>query len=520
MAAIQPQDLVVEVFVPEVGTDGKEGQIATGYPVARDRILTARHALFPEGPGRDPKRPIEVRFRCPGVDPIWRPLTAYTVVWDSQRWDLVLLACELPQGLGPWWGFPSEERPQPNAPWYGSGFPRIGGKRDGERVSFGVGGTVKPMLATDERLQVDETAGPKDADAWKGASGAPVFMDRRIIGVILSVPEDLEARRLSVAPLWRVLAEEPEFCAQVRYQQRKDRRDALERGVRDALAATPTALTALTAVIPGAADTCAAMPASERPAKVAAALLGLEIDQAVAITEAAYRDLPRPDAPAAHAIAGIARALVPAVYDHGVVEAVRCACADAQAGLLAVPAFHPTVAEIIMAGADRRPVEVCARRSANDFPKGRLCLPEPPECGLDEDGREALKALETHLTQKLTLGQGDADALEGAADGFIVHRFDRRDGRAAARTLEQRRKLAALEIAYQASHGRTHYLILHPPEQAEDADRLHGVAQRLRERYQGLMCIALSDDFDLELAETERFRPFLDLLPLETEPGP
>lgn len=499
MAAIQPQDLVVEIFVPEVGSGGKKGQIATGYPVARDRILTARHPLFPKGPGRDPKHPIEVRFRCRGIEPTWRPLDAEPLCWESQRWDLALLACELPPEVQPWrGGVLSARRPEPDSAWYGAGFPLIASKRDGKRNSFGMGGTAKPMLETDERLQVGENAGPEDADAWRGASGAPVFMGGRLVGVVVSVPKDLKARRLDVAPLWRVLAEEPEFCNEIRYQQRNDRRNALGLEVRDALAGAPAALAAIAKAIPGAADACADLPASERPAKVAAALLDLEIGAAVAIAEGAHRQLARGNALAARAIAGIARALVPAVYDYGVCEAVRCACADAKAGLLAVPAYHPTVAEVIMAGADGRPVDVVPRRLPNDFPKGRLALPEPPECGPDDDGALAIAAVEAHLVQKLGFGPDSRPAGTPALS----------------------RRLAARELAYQADHQRTHYLLLRPPLDAADGERSHRLALGLRELFGRLVCLALSDDEGLALDEFDRFRPFLDLLPLETEPGP
>ncbi len=62
-------------FVPEANTNDEEGQIATGYPIARDRILIARPPLFPGPPGRYPDRLIEVRWRCRGVAPDWLPVS-------------------------------------------------------------------------------------------------------------------------------------------------------------------------------------------------------------------------------------------------------------------------------------------------------------------------------------------------------------------------------------------------------------------------------------------------------------
>jgi hypothetical protein len=414
------QDLVVEIFVPECGTNGEEGQFATGYPIARDRILTARHPLFP-APGRDPKHPIEIRWRCRDVDPCWRPVG--DIVWEDQGWDLALLACTLPEHIDHWGAFLSEERPVPNAQWYSVGFPRVGGKRDGVRESFGTGGSIKADIDRADRFDVDETAGPEDADAWKGVSGSPVFVDSRIFGVIVSVPKDVKARRLSAVPIWRLLREAPDFCEQIGYQQRKDRREALEHAVCAALGPAPDAVRAVAKEIPGLAADLEGLSGPERAATLARRLLGLEIDQVVVVADRAYRKLAAAQPEAAQAIADAVRAILPAVYDHGVVETVRSACGDVQAGLLALPAYHHTVAEIIMAGADRRPLELCARRDDNHFPKGRLRLPEPPECGFDEDGRQAMAAIEEHLARKLTLDPDQAQALERAVDGFMIARF-------------------------------------------------------------------------------------------------
>lgn len=341
-----------------------------------------------------------------------------------------------------------------------------------------------------------------------------MFVDSRIFGVIVSVPKDVKARRLSAVPIWRLLREAPDFCEQIGYQQRKDRRDALEQAVCAALAKARDAVETLADEIPVPAKDIEGLTSPERAALLAQRLLGLEIDQVVAVADRAYRKRVATQPEAAQAIADAVRAILPAVYDHGVVETVRGACGDAQAGLLALPAYHHTVAEIVMAGADRRPLDLCARRDDNHFPKGRLCLPEPPECGFDEDGRQAMAAIEEHLAHKLALDSDHARlALERAVDGFMIARFAARSGTDAKRSDAQRQALAAREIKRQADTGRTHYLILRAPEEADDHQRLCEVARTLRTRYPGLMCIELSRAFEHEDSEFDRFRPFLDLLP-------
>ncbi len=62
------KSLLVAVFVPttdEAGTDfdGQSGQLATGYPVGENLILTARHVPQPEPPNyRDERYPIKIRW--------------------------------------------------------------------------------------------------------------------------------------------------------------------------------------------------------------------------------------------------------------------------------------------------------------------------------------------------------------------------------------------------------------------------------------------------------------------------
>ncbi len=123
------KDLIVEIFVPTQGSGDCEGVIATGYPVAPDRILTARHSFFPvEGPARDEALPIEVRWYYPGASGDWQP--AIRIAWESERWDLVLLECLFPKAVAANRGFLSEARPDESMRWKSIGFPRVGGKRD------------------------------------------------------------------------------------------------------------------------------------------------------------------------------------------------------------------------------------------------------------------------------------------------------------------------------------------------------------------------------------------------------
>ncbi|MDQ2696678.1 MAG: hypothetical protein M3Z21_15145, partial [Pseudomonadota bacterium] len=285
--------------------------------------------------------------------------------------------------------------------WVSVGFPRVAGKKDAVRQPFDMKGSVFSTLDINDRFPIDATAGPKTEEDWKGASGSPVFVNWRILGVVVSVPEKLGAKRLWAVPMWRVLREDAEFRAKIGWDRREARRASVLKKLTAALEPSPAALEALIREIPGCPRDLAHESARKKAGDVARCLLDLEVDQVVRVCKKAHGAVDsRTDAAAVTAAIQI---ILPAVYDHGVVEGVRTARGEAIAAFLTLPAHFPTVAEIIMAGVDRRATLFCPREREDHFPKGRLSLPEPPEGGFDADGQRALDALNTHLAAKFSL---------------------------------------------------------------------------------------------------------------------
>ena len=126
--------LLVAIFVPtraKGASPGDDclGQLATGYPVADDLILTVRHVLYPDPPcTRDPARPIQVRWHYHREHPDadgqgWISLPADAIVWDGgEQLDAMLLRCPRPNtavGFGAMSETPANERD----PWQSEGFP-------------------------------------------------------------------------------------------------------------------------------------------------------------------------------------------------------------------------------------------------------------------------------------------------------------------------------------------------------------------------------------------------------------
>lgn len=199
------KDMLVEIFVSN--EDDEEGSIATGYPVAPNKILTARHALFPEdGSGRPDK--IEVRWhylKDLGDAYDWQPATIFECGLDDAL-DVAVLECRFPENIRIDCYLLSKN-PSKQLEWESEGFPRVG-KRDEYRKAVDLWGTVAKAADNRDELTVDIEASVAEGALWKGASGSPVFWKDTdtIVGIVCSCPENFNAARFDATPTWKLLA--------------------------------------------------------------------------------------------------------------------------------------------------------------------------------------------------------------------------------------------------------------------------------------------------------------------------
>lgn len=164
---------------------------------------------------------------------------------------------------------------------------------------------------------------------------------------------------------------------------------SVQRKLAKALAPAPEAVDALAEQIPGCAERLIGEGGGKKAEAIAECLLELELDQVISCCKKAHTQVWGSESDA-KVIAAAVQIILPAVYDHGIVESVRNAWGEVNAAFVALPAHYPTVAEIIMAGADRRETLFSPRKDEEEFPKGKLCLPEPPESGFDSEGARAM----------------------------------------------------------------------------------------------------------------------------------
>ncbi|MET4925409.1 hypothetical protein P3L51_24165 [Streptomyces sp. PSRA5] len=183
------------------GTADRRRSVGSGYLIAPRLVLTARHVIEDRDTDSDWPR-IQLRVGHPGEGATVR--TGATVVWRHPRGlDVALLltqdAVEVPDGPVRW-GHPVGKAP---LPYEGLGFPLA--TADEEREVEHLRGQL-PLLSSGSRdlYVLDQKPAPDPrADgrrAWGGASGAAVFCEDHLVGVLIQDDQSYGNRRLRAFP--------------------------------------------------------------------------------------------------------------------------------------------------------------------------------------------------------------------------------------------------------------------------------------------------------------------------------
>jgi hypothetical protein len=478
------RNLLIEIFVPRTGGGGN---IATGYPVAKNRILTARHALFP--PNRDTMKPIEVRWRHQsGEAREWRGINA--IAWDGgDAFDVALIDCEFPSECSTW-GVLTEAKPKDHMRWASEGFAAAGRRDEASREPIPMLGLVSGAANTQTEFWLGANYEVSLHSSWAGSSGSPVFVHGKIIGVIVSCPPNFDQRRLRATPAWKLLAD-PAFRAAIGYDDRQRRLDKVQREIAKELSSSPETMDALRDV-----DVAPHKERVDRARTLAQTLVDLRVEDAVKVLREADQDPQETDPPRSNVVLKrVAQWVIPTVFDPGMIKWLQERRTDLAAAFVSLPAATRTVAEIIMAGMDVRRTSIPPRSKDKLWPEGPFGLPMPPESGVGNQGQAFKEAFDTHLIAAFTDSTMRAE-----------------------RNREALIKYVANELEYRAEQeAETWYFIYSPPSNVPEISGIDAAIEELKKQYQSIVFIRLRQDDDLFLSETRLLRPVRDLLSDEDE---
>ncbi|NBC33915.1 MAG: hypothetical protein GVY13_14675 [Alphaproteobacteria bacterium] len=477
-------DLIVEIRVPLV----QGCSLGTGYPVAENRILTARHIVCP--PDRDMSKPIKVSWYYKGLS------AEATVEWCGQGGlDLAVLDCPFPETARDWRGI-STSQPTAKSDWETKGFARAAHQRDGCRPPTDLQGKVYGMADAATTFNVDVRTPVDTDDDWSGASGSPVFLGESIIGVIVRVPQKLQSAQLTAVALGNLIPSDSSFCNAIKLDETRQnaaRANLLQTRVANLLKKAPFAVSEL----------CAEFQVDDvtdeaRAEALAGKLLrDCRIEDLLPKSKKAFRSLNlRGEQKSARAIHEILQIIVPAIFEIARTDEVRAKLSNVKFWLLECPSSTKTVAEIIMAGADGREALMVPPSQTGDLPHGQYLLCREPECGIDVAAPQFQRDFRDHLINLFASDISKSKRLEWGP----------------------KRVKARLQ---NWAGEKTYYFIVDIPEDAEERCQINDTIRELKEEYPHIAFLVLdTEDEDLYLRETSLFDPFIDIILSGTEEQP
>lgn len=509
------KNLLVEIFVPTTARDGT-GRIGTGYPIAKDRILTARHVLFPED--LKPAVKFEIRWhhwRDTGKPAgQWQPVSRNQIVWPgTPELDAAVIQFAFPAEVNAWRDL-SARNPATGTPWESEGFPDVGKRDDQTRAAVPMrGGTYKRADRARE-CWLDVVGPPAVATDWRGASGSPVFVLSWIAGILTEVPPGFAGGRLTALPAARLL-NDPGFCAAIGHRPAGDRHIRVVQ-VLDAIRdVSPLAI--------GALECCAFGEPEQRlwrdpvsPVEDLAREIG-RYDVALLMQHArkAIRGLKDSYPQDAHSLSALVLRLLPLLYDHTTVAAVREKAGDPGAILVGFPVATRFVAEVVMAGADGRETRYRPPEGTREM-EGRLSLPLTPNPGIDPTGERRAKDFREHLRKKL--GVSRLNAFEGAFYRCVRELLPESIRERVGEQDPVINRMVAAKLRDLAEHESSrHYYLFQLPRDAEERAACLAIIARLKQQFSSVAFLELADDAELMRGEFEDFLPLEHILGVTRE---
>lgn len=472
------EDMIMEVYV-SIDGDNK-GNIATAYPIARDRLLTARHVLNLKN--NRPQGVIKVRWHHlkerAGYG--WQEATFIDCGLDPEL-DVALLDCTFPDDIEI--SYPSLLQQPPSGPfeWCSSGFPDAGKMHYFRKLTalWGSGMSEGKNLALEVKAPVAEDK------EWQGASGSPVFIHSRntIAGVVLTCPKKFSAARLHAVPIWKLLEHE-EFVREVEFFQAVDWLEELRDEIRWLISQHPELVDKLADAL--------RLPESDRSNMDKILLEDKSIDQLIPAFKKVGDLLSRRDQKdQALKLRSILYHLLPLRFDLSVIRQVS----SSTHAICSVDIGTRPVAEIVMAARDGRAVSM--RHNPGDkVPTGVCFLDQPGESQMSIEDR-----LE-EFTEQLTKRFGHGDALEPGQEGVLQALI----------------QLTVSELEYQAeSEQRTYYYIYTLPSDPAERNYWIKLFQQVKDRFPPIVFLDISDATDVVDRDRKYFRPLIDFHSLQTK---
>lgn len=462
-------DLLVSIAVPIMED---KYFFATGYPVGKDLVMTTRHVFTK--PGRNKNAPFKLRFHGyhAATDNGYSDLTEEAIVWQGEQeaLDVVLIHYPFPPGVPVESNKLTDITPASNKDWNSQGFPNAAHYNDKRNPHAFIG---KITDRVGENLQFTCSSGPETKDGWGGASGMPIFVDDRIVGVCRDVLDGFRAESLRAVPVCELLKDK-KFAELVGWTNRKKHSEKVRKEVITVLLGSENAIKVL-------AEIYNINPSAD---KLANALLQ-QGSEAIPTLEKAYsklREDPKEMKESISAIRSCVEWIFPLYASQG--GLLHAHGKEKKNKIIYLQVATDTIAEVTMAGKDGRSLDYYQRTGQGDLPKGRANRSYlPPEGGFKDNNQTCFQ----HVEKQIIGDFGNEEIL-------------RRRGK------DEHERFINDEIKCQSEKGLTSYFTFDATSELSD------YCQKLQERFPSFVVINLSNEKELFDREIRAFREIRDIV--------
>ncbi len=504
------KDLVVRIAVPVSGGV----RSGTGYPVARDLLLTARHVLHPTD--RDPNRPIKLHWLpsdfigegelAGGVYDLGDEKA--DIVWENEALDAALIRFSIPR-LDTVAGWLIDRPPRQGEEWFAAGYPETGRWNEGDRTGLAhlesFEGTAHEPPTRQGYFEVTANPAPRRPEDWGGASGMPLFRNdtSEIIGIATRAPpyspnklHAVQASRLLTDPRLKALLAKTWDIQ----KSRKNLRDELAR-----LVTGNPKLGALLRIAFGMSQDESVVDELVKPQAleiIGEKLRGIlrEVCDNFQLPPAAE------EKELAEVVLAVAAILTTYHYPESRTSESRQNIFDKGLNLIEIKVSSRMVAEFEIASVEGRAARHATRLHEKDDPAGRNHLPAGPLEGIGDDGRKAVAA---YCEQKWSQFYGHQ--REQLRDGII--RLMGKDDREGTPMDRSQLANAELKMAYHG-RGRPYYCCkLRKEPSAREAQEIF--LKQIAEDFPHLLVFKLSPEVQDELNEIDLFGHYRHMLPIK-----
>lgn len=502
---------LVAIFTPTIGSAGDEGVYGTAFPISHDLLLTAHHVLFPQD--RHETRPTMFKWWYSGEN--WTEFSHEDML-IGQEWkdlDVALIRLPRPQSLTEFCHL-TEQKPTDHKDWSSEGFPAAARLVDTIRPSS-VRGKVMARSDYEDFFQITVDSGLKtdDSRGWGGASGMPIVMETRVIGVAVRVETEFQGTILA-APVWKIwndikthLVPADRTCE---FKEETAQRLKLFFAQKNALKAALESSHEFKSLVVNNQGVADASVAAENFMDSAPHDLFL----ALYFVSKKLEELANAQVPLGESESSDYRNALPlfmrvvdylAPYILGVSKGRTSI--NHEASIREIPVATQTMAEIVMAAEGERDASFWPRNREPDMPRGQAQLPLTVE--FSEKGHPMVAMIKDAFLREYLGGEEipiDSTSIKKATGSLLAQKYDPDNGR-----------LKRVEIALKGIVERREalpFLAIKTPKEESQFNALKADLEMLRDEVPSLPILLLSCDEELDDAEFAELQHFTKLIPM------